>query len=443
LPEIPSEELGETSLEALRSAYVNVDAGSDRVLRVSALDLRSGVGAARVDVLPSLQTFRTEPAGAWPAAVKRDRWRLDARRLEHTGALFRFRRGEWTRLLPGSGVNDGENLIALADQRSPPPNSAVVAAHAPIRSAGLHWGVWEIRLPREATDDVLAWLRRLGHEVVPRQWSVALATPPRGYGHHGEPIFWIGDLPLLVLEAPSPSAGAMISLQSGTNSYTGDVRAGPGRFVCVSVGAAYPGPTRLLVLTERSASVELTFVPRPPSDTLADLLAQPARIRIQVGLQLFEAWQEHAHKVRMLRRERPAVHVELGDKTARARVSVWERGKLQSKGGLNERGVEREIENALASAGRIDVDAGNLGRLSLVPERAGVDGPHWAKVSSRLAWRDHVLNICSESEAPNLPALVDRSNAPVPPAVIHLDPAILIRSRITLRQRIEAKGNGS
>ncbi len=443
LPEIPSDELGETSLGALRSAFVDIYVGRDRLLRLSALDLRPGVGAARVDVVPSLQAFRAQPSGSWPASIDKARWLLESRGLEVKGTLFRLRRGEWMRLLLGSGVHHGETLLVLADMRCAPPDSIVSETHARISSGGLSWTIWEVQLPSGPVATVVAWLARLGHELVPRPWSVDLASPPRSYNERGDPVFWVGDSPVLMLEAPQPKATAIVDFHSGSNSHSASVRASEGRFAHVSVGVREGGLTRVVVAGERSASLDVAFIQRPPMTSLRELLVQTPRLRIEIGQQTLEAWQGTSHKVLVRSREQPEVHVDLGDESVRARVTVWERGKRRSNRALDSRGVARAIEEALASSERVEVDAGNLGRVVLLPVHAVADAPRESKASDRLGWRDHVMSLCSCTEERPTPTLLEQPRAADSLAVRQVAPAALVRSRMALRRRLEAGGTRS
>lgn len=443
LPEIPSEELGETSLGALRSALVDVYVGRDSLLPVSALDLRPGVGAARVDVGPSVQAYRTQPGGSWPATINRERWILESRGLEAKGALFRLRRGEWMRLRVGSGVHHAETLLVLAEARCAPPDSIVSETHARISSRGLQWTIWEVQLPCEPVARVIAWLKRLGHEVVPRPWSMDLATPSREYSEYGKPVFWVGDSPVFMLESPQPVAAAVIAIQSGPYTHSANVRTAQSRFAHVSVSVPRTELTRLAIAGERSASLDFVFIPRPPPTALCELLTQTPRLRIQVGQLPLEAWQLTTHKVRLLSLEQPEVRVDLGHESARARVTAWERGKQRSKRGLDSRGVARAIQDALASAECIEVDADNLGRVVLLPVRAVVAPAREAKATDRLVWRDRILSICSRTEEHPTPTLREQPMTTESLTTRKLGPAALVRARMALRRRIEAGGSRS
>lgn len=439
LPEIPGDELGETSLGALRSALVDVYAGRDRLTRVSALDLRPGVGAARVDVSPTLQAFRIQAGGSWPSTIDSERWSLTTRALEAKGDLFRFRRGEWTRLVARSGVHQSETLLVLSDERCPPPGSIVCEKHARLTSNGLHWTIWEVRLPIDPDASVTTWLARLGHDLVPRSWSVDLATPPRAYGDGGEPIFWVGDSPVLRLDAPQSAAVAIVSFESGTNSHSASVAASGSGAVHVGITVRDSGPTRLAVAGGRSASLDIGFSQQPGCAALLEQLSQTPRLRLRIAEQTLEAWQGPEHRVRVPLREQLDVHVDLGVETARARITVWEHGKQRTRRGLDARGVERAIHDALATASRIDVDADNLGRVVVLPARAALEAPREREIDDRLGWRDEVVSRSSQHEPHTLPTLLERPGS-TSLIVRRVGPAALVRSRLALRRRLETGG---
>src|SRR5262249_16215997 len=158
-------------LATLRSALIDVFAGPLRLVRISALELRPGVGAARAGVPPSLQDYRAQPVGTWPAAIDRQRWALPSRRLDAQGTLFPCRKGDWKRLRPSSVVQQSETLMLLADKRSPPPMRVTHTLHFEMSSGEMRWACWEVRVP-EDLDSAGRWLQRLGHFLVPRPWQL-------------------------------------------------------------------------------------------------------------------------------------------------------------------------------------------------------------------------------------------------------------------------------
>ena len=440
LPEIPREELGDTSLRTLCSAVVDVYAGRDRINRIGALDLRPGVGAARVDVTPTLQQFRTQPAGSWPSSITRERWLLECRGLEARGVLFRLRRGEWTRLVARSAVHVGETLLVLADARCTPPT--VTEVHDQISHAGLQWCIWEVQLPSECEEKVTSWLARLGHELIPRPWSMDVASPPRGFAEGGEPIFWVGDAPVLTLRAPHRAVSASVVFQIGTNEHSASVTASQVGVAHVGVKVHEVGAARLTVAGDRSARLEIDFREHPLCAEVLAQLAQAPRLRVQIGTQTLEAWNGTEHSVRLSPRKQAEVRVELGVEAARARVTVWVHGKRRTRRGLDAHGVERAIVETLPTASRIEVEVDNLGRVVVVPTRAAIEAPREGRSADRLIWHDEIASMLSQQQPDTVPTLVEqpRGRAFV---VRPLGAATLVRSRLALRRRLETGGSRS
>ncbi len=442
LPEIPSDELGPTSLSALSSAGVDVYVGSDRASRVGALALRPGVGAAHVDVAPSLQAYRTQPAGSWPLSIDRERWRLESRGLEAKGVLFRLRRGEWTRLVARSGVHPGEFLLMLAEKRCAlsiqSEFGCISSELGCIFNAGLEWCIWEVQLPSDPAAKAAGWLARLGHEVMPRPWSAALATPPRAYSKGGEPIFWVGDVPLLTLEAPRQAATTMLSFHSGSNTHRANVTASELGVAHVRVMAHEAGPTRVTVAGERSARIELDFCKKPSRAELLEQLAQTPRLRLSIGTQTFEAWRGTEHSVRMPPHEHLDVNVELGAETARAHVTVWMHGKQLTRSGLSAQDVKRVIDNALDAASRIEVDVESLGRVVILFLRAPHVASRMRGEVDRLSRRDELASLVSQDKSHAVPTLLVRPGGGL--GIQRVGPAALVRSRLALRRRLETGG---
>jgi hypothetical protein len=431
LPEIPSEELGEKSLADLMSAHVDIYEGAVTSLRVPSLDLRPGVGAARVEVGPTLQAYRTQPAGEWPGSIQRDRWRLEARGLEGKGVLFRLRVGEWTRLVAGSVVHLGETVLVLAERRCVPPG---VTGHLQrLVGGGLEWRIWEVRLPAEPQERVTAWLAGLGHSLVPRPWCVDLVTPPRSYSEGGVPIFWVKDSPVLNLGAPQPAAAAMVEFKAGTNSYLHNVDFTQNRFAHVSVRRHDVGVTRLAVGGERGAHLDICFERAPSPSLLAEQLARIPRLRIRVGMQNLEAWTGADHQVPVLRHQQPEVHVDLCVDTVRARVTVWEGGRQRIRRGLDARGVERAIDDALSTASRIEVDADNLGRIVLLPMPTEVCTAKDHSPKTRLAWWDEAVRNASHRHPRIVETVVSRPGSGAL-SIRSVSAAALVRARLALRR---------
>lgn len=439
LPEIPRDELGEVSLSVLLPASVEVSAGGTLVSRISALDLRSGVGAARVAVHPALQEYRARAAGAWPKTVDTERWHLRANGVDARGTLFRLRGGEWTRLLSGSDVHHGQRLVVLADERMAPPAPLVTETHPRVTVGdGSRWTLWEIRIPEAPVASVIAWLDRLGHAVAPRPWSVELATPPRAFDERGDPVFWIGDVPVISIEAPQTGAEAQVWFRAGTNSFSTSVRAADGGEAFVAIASHQVGITHLIA--ERRAEIKATFIPRPTHAALLEQLKKTPRVRVWIGEVAIEAWRDSKSKV-PVNVALPEVRVDLGAEDARARVTVWERGKQRTSRGLNARNVERLITEALPVASRIELDADNFGRVEIVPTRGASERRGGSATSDRLAWFEQVVSLNAPPEQHATTTLLERPRASASLTVRRVGAVALVRSRQVARRRYDAGGN--
>lgn len=362
LPVLQGEDLGELSLADLRPAHVEIAAGQ-ATQRVGALDLLSRDGAARVVVPPGVGAYRTRPGGTWPASVKTNRWKVEVRGLDSKGTLFRLRRGDWTRLRAGSGIHLGESLLVVAEAHPPPmiANASGAERHGhDIISEGRTWRLWELRLAESSAH----WLSSLGYTVVPRRWSIASASPARSCTDRREPVYWLEDTVVLALEAPAANARTDAALTDGSNTYGTTVVASEDTRVYMALASRFRGRVRFQVGT---ASFEVEFSERPSSDKTIALLRQTPRLQVWIGERCFEAWSDEDNRVLIDPREPPEVRVQLGADTVRASVIVWQRGRRRTWRSRSDGEVAKVIEDALAAASLIEVDAENLGRVTLSP----------------------------------------------------------------------------
>jgi hypothetical protein len=270
---------------------------------------------------------------------------------------------------------------------------------------------------------------------------VELATPPRGYNARGEAVFWIGDTAVLALEAPKPAAAVTVVLHQGTNSYGASVQAAPSRFAHVCVQAREAGVAGLAVTGERGASLELKFIQRLTREELLEQLTKTPRVRVWVGEIALEAWCNSRRKI-PVNRVLPEVRVDLGAEAARARVTVWERGKQRSSRGLHARSAARFIADALPTASRIELDADNFGRVEIIPTRGAVGCRGRSATSDRLVWFDHVVSLSVPPEQHATTTLLAQPRASTSLAVRRVGAAALVRGRRALRRRHEAGGDG-
>ena len=435
LPEIPSGELGDASLASLRTAFVDIFAGPHRHTQISALELRPGVGAARVSVPPSLQEYRTQPVGTWPPAIDHRRWHLESRGLDATGTLFRLRHGEWTRLVADSGVHQGETLLVLANKRCPFPKSLPSVDLCQMHSGGIQWILSEVVIPDDL-DQIGGWLANLGYELVPKPWQSALVTTPRGFTERGHPMFWVGDTPLIKVEAPTPSADTCTYvLAFETNRYLAELTTSSSGVSYVAVVPTRSGPQRFTVAGDARSTIDLQFIERPSTDTQLESVANTPRLQISIGEACLKAWGESEYAIKIQPSAPPRVVANLGDNSARARVTVWQHGLRSSHRSLSAREVDKILEGALCSDGisLIEIDGDAFGRVVIAPMILVPRASHEARNVDRLECRDRLLaRLASRSEAE---AVATLGRLPATRIVRPIDAVNLVRSRLALRKR--------
>lgn len=436
LPEIPDAQLGGSSLKDLRDAFVEVSAGAGVSTSVSALDLRPGIGIARVDITPSTQTFRTRATGTWPASIDKNIWNLECKGLDVKGVLFRLRGGEWTRLLAGSGVYPEETLLLIADVRHSPPDSIASARHPLLSPATVEWGIWQVCVSDQPSREEQAWLARLGHDLIPRPWRVELVTPPRTIGEHGEPVFWIGDTVVLLVHAPRHAAQAQATYKFGTNCYFNAITVSDDRQAYVAIDLRQLGSTWFSISGERTASLELSVRFRPTDSKSLKSLQQTPRLRIWIGEVAFEPWQNTINDVRLARNALPDVRVELGTECARAQARAWERGKQRISSGLDSLGAARFIQEFLPTASRIEIDAGNFGQIVLTPATAANSAARGMDVVHRLRLYERILRSSGPRDVTHRKEATTTTRP-----VKEIDNAVLIRERLAQRRCREAGGS--
>ena len=439
LPEIPPDEIGVAPLAALRGSYVDVFEGEARIRRISALELRPGVGTAKVDVPPTLQPYSTTAAGSWHRSINKSRWTLESRGLEARGTLFRLRRGEWTRLVSQSGVHAGESLLLLSDERCAVPESVSPELLDTITFARICWRIWEIQIPEEVSDDAVRWLAQLGHTVVPKPWAIDFVSVPRSYSVDGDPVWWVGDDVLVRAEVPRGHESVMVTHWSASNSHSAQLAVTNGRFAFGVLRATHIGSSRIGVAGVPSTDICVNVIPRPDVAELSRMLALTPRLRVTCDQNILEAWIGRSHLIKTEPRRNPAVQITTGLDTARVQVQVEIDGKLRTYRSLDLEHAARRTSELLASASRIEIDAENLGCIELIPSHSPTQKDSWHTLR-RMRWVDYVHVLASRAANASTPALIAIPKDPKSFVVGRLNGQALIRNRMSLRHERKLRG---
>jgi hypothetical protein len=433
LPTIPIVELGDSPLAVLLDAIVEVYAGTEPQRRVSAIELKPGTRTVTVDVEPNANAFRTEPLGNWPLTVNKTRWSQECCALNQQGTCFRLRHGEWKRLVEDSGVYPGESLMLLLGNGVSIPEEVEIISSGTINA---NWRVKEIKLPKIVSSKVEGWLNAIRLRLIPCQWTQTFLTPPRAYTEEGTHCFWNQDSVILMLNAPGIEHSTTIMLESGSNTSIINVPASKAHASYASVSSNSLAIGRISILSNRSAATELSFIERPSHASVCELLRSTPRLRVFLGTFELVAWQQEFFEIPNVQYDLAAIKVELGHEDIRAQVRFWQAGQQYYKSGLGCTEVANTLAETIATAERIEIDAQNMGNLTILPKRTPTCELKSRSLTRRLCWYEEVTT----TAALRSDGLVTSTSISLPMSTGHLrtkqvNAASLVRARISDCQR--------
>ncbi|MBS1853932.1 MAG: hypothetical protein JST11_01090 [Acidobacteria bacterium] len=369
LPELRASEIGDVSLRSLAGAYVEVDSAGTRG-RLSLIELRPGVGSARLQVPPIAGSYRTAPGGSWPAGIPRRRWDAQTRGVNVRGTLHRLRRGEWVRLREGSAVELGEDLRVVADHRNAPPRDCRPAFGKQVSFRNQTWAMWRVKIPETRSPAVEQWLESLAFELDDAAWDVCIASLPVAINSEQVPIFPTRQPIVARFKAPRPGARVDVTLDSSSSRATEAVAAAGAQDTVFAVfSIPWPSSNELRVDYNERSSIAFE------SDNAEDLWeakdaakAVPA-LEVSIGDTVISAWDEPVEILVPRRSEElPSVVVrpELDD----VRVDLsWD----GAQGAGSEESVSPEILASrlvalmkLRSSFSVEIDGGGLGKLGFL-----------------------------------------------------------------------------
>lgn len=370
LPEIPNDELGAVSLSSLQSARVEICAGNAPSKTIQAIDLRPGVGSARVYVIPTSDEYSAAPRGKWPSGVSTGRWQLSCDGVRQIGTLFRFRRGEWVRLRTGSVVERGEKLCVVAHSRALPPPGCSPTPVKKILTPGTVWMMWRVEIPDKPVKDVEQWLEDVGHRVSDPAPRVRILSIPDSFDPLTRlPHFTYSNPIVVKVVAPYAGAKSVLTLCFNSNRISEPVNPGPrSREVFFEVSVAAPGEYSLEVDAEREAVAELNCHEQPKVSNIRRMLNRLPRLRLSVGGDTFEAWSDSGAAITIDRlKNTPDVSIDLGVERSRIDLYCELGGERLVRLKLLPGEAERLIKEALSKRqpGSLRVDAGALGSINI------------------------------------------------------------------------------
>ena len=286
-PEIS--DLGNARLRALMAGSVSVVTGSSSA-SISLMDLRPGVGSARLVVPPSMNTYEASPTGQWPPDLASDRWSGTCEGLNPRGTAFVLRKGEWERLRDGGELELGSEIRIIADLRNAPPPVCSVEALA-VKHSKLEWRVWRVFLPDTISTSLGRWAEAINATLASPADEVALLGVPQGFDCNG-PVFTTGHSFIAKVKWAGDASSATLTLGTPLGSEstsTWPTQTSPAYMVFKTADS---GATTLTANYDRRTSESIETDVAPTLGEIRNKLRATPRFEIVVGDTVVSAWQD-------------------------------------------------------------------------------------------------------------------------------------------------------
>lgn len=287
-PEIS--DLGNTRLRALVAGSVNVATGSSST-SISLMDLRPGVGSARLVVPPSMSKYEASPAGQWPSGISSDRWTGTCEGLNPRGTPFVLRKGEWERLRDGGELELGSEIRIVAHVRNAPPPACPVEVLAIKPHNKLEWRVWRVFLPDSISTSLDRWAEAINVTLASPGDEIALLGVPQGFDSNGL-VFTTGHSFIAKIKwaAGEPSAALSLGTPLGSESTsTWSTQTSP---AYMAFGTQDSGTTTLTANYDRRTTEIVETAVAPTLGEIRNKLRVAPRFEIVIGDTTVSAWQD-------------------------------------------------------------------------------------------------------------------------------------------------------
>jgi hypothetical protein len=287
-PEIT--DLGNARLRVLVGGSVSVVTGSSSA-SISLMDLRPGVGSARLVVSPSMSTYEASPAGQWPPDLSSDRWTGTCEGLNPRGTPFVLRKGEWERLRNGGELELGSEIRIVADVRNAPPPVCSFEALVAKPHSKLEWRVWRVFLPDSISTSLDRWAQAINVTLASPADEVALLGVPQSFDSNG-PVFTTGHSFIARVKwvVGEPSAALSLGTPLGSESTsTWPTQTSPAYMV---FGTQDSGSTTLTANYDRRTTEAIETAVAPSLCEIRNKLRATPRFEIVIGDMTVSAWQD-------------------------------------------------------------------------------------------------------------------------------------------------------
>jgi hypothetical protein len=360
LPEISDD----VRLHALRAASVEVDAGGTRS-RVSLMELRPGLGRARVVVPPSLKAYSIFPGGSWPQGLPQERWQSTARGVNPQGTIFVSRRGEWVRLKEDSAVELGSEIRVVALSSNAPPAVCNQKGVRVVSHNRLNWQLWHVVLPVEVSKPLQAWADELEIGFLDPAWRVTIVSAPLSFDS-GVPVFARGERVIAKLESPNVGMTTSVSLESGSGTERISLTTTRTSTGYLSFELPWAGSNKLSAGYDARSSIDFDSDKRPSLEELRTAICTSPALRMKVGENTLQPWSDPFELTPQKHNDDPpdfAIYSTLED----LGLELSWKGKSGdgSENSLTAEAVIQRLQRFWNTDSAVQVSAGTLGLISL------------------------------------------------------------------------------
>lgn len=287
-PEIS--DLGNARLRMLTDGSVSVVSGSDSKT-ISLMELRPGVGCARLIVPPSINSYVGTPTGKWPVDLPSDRWSGCCAGLNPRGTPFVLRNGEWERLRPGAELKLGSEIRIVAEATNAPPAMYSFGSAVAISHNKLTWRMWRVSLPNAISNSLDRWAEGIEVNFVQPTDVLSLLGVPHGFGSDG-PVFATGLRFIAKVKWAPDEEPATLSLRTPLGSESSSTWAAQESPMYLVFSVRDVGMTTLTANYNRRGSVGIETAARPTLGQVRKKLNVVQPLQIRIGDTLVTAWQD-------------------------------------------------------------------------------------------------------------------------------------------------------
>ena len=184
---------------------------------ISLMELRPGVGSARLVVPPSINSYDATPNGKWPADLPSDRWNGSCSGLNPRGTPFVLRNGEWECLGPCAELKLGTEIRIVAEATNTPPARYSSGSAGTISHNKVTWRMWRMTLPDTISSALDRWAEAIEVTFTQQADELSLIGVPHSSSSDG-PIYATGNRFIAKVKWAPDEAPATLSLRTPLGS---------------------------------------------------------------------------------------------------------------------------------------------------------------------------------------------------------------------------------